>query len=72
MVKKLMESFDIDAALLAQFSVFDPVTLTVKTTFGDVDEQLDWVEEDLGINQGWNANSELSAMHHRSTPVWNH
>jgi hypothetical protein len=59
MVKKLMESFDIDAALLARFSVFDPVTLTVKTTFGDVDKQLEWVEEDLGINQGWNADSEL-------------
>ena len=52
MVKKLMESFDTDAALLARFSVFDPITLTDETTFGDVDEQLEWVEEDLGIDQG--------------------
>ena len=59
MVKKLMEIFDINSALLARFSVFDPVTLIVKTTFGDVDKQLEWVEEDLGINQGWNADSEL-------------
>ncbi len=59
MVKKLMESFDINATLLVRFSVFDPVTLTVKTTFGDVDEQLERVEEDLGINQGWNVDSEL-------------
>ena len=54
-----MESFDIDSALLTQFSVFDPVTLTVETTFGDVNEQLERVEEDLGIDQGWNADSEL-------------
>ena len=52
MVKKLMESFNIDTALLAQFSIFDPVTLIVKTTFGDVDEQLERAEEDLGIDQG--------------------
>jgi hypothetical protein len=58
MVRKLMESFDIDAALLAQFLEFDPLTLTVMTTFGDVDEQLESVEADLGINQGWNADSK--------------
>ena len=55
MVRKLMESFDVDAALLAGFSQFDPETLIVVTTFGDVNEQLDQVEEDLGIDQGWNA-----------------
>ena len=59
MVKMLMESFDINAALLARFSEFNPVTLIVKTTFGDVNEQLERVEEDLGIKQGWNANTEL-------------
>ncbi len=58
MVRKLMESFDIDAALLAQFLEFDPLTLTVTTTFGDVDEQLESVKADLGINQGWNIDSE--------------
>ena len=52
MVKKLMESFDIDAVFLAQFSEFNTGTLIVKTTFGDVDEQLERVGEDLGINQG--------------------
>ena len=59
MVKKLMESFDFDAALLSRFSEFDPITLIVKTTFGNVDEQFEWVEEDLGINQGWNVDTEL-------------
>ncbi len=55
-----MESFDIDATLLShRFSIFDPITLIVKTTFGDVDEQLEWMAEDLGIDQGWNADTEL-------------
>ena len=58
MVRKLMESFDVDAALLARFAQFDPDTLAVKTTFGDVDEQLDRIEEDLGIDQGWTADLE--------------
>ncbi len=42
-VQRLMESFDISAALLARFSEFDPITLTVQTTFGDVNKQLDVV-----------------------------
>ncbi len=46
-----MESFDIDAALLAQFSEFDPLMLTVTTTFGSI-------EANLGIDQGWNADSK--------------
>ncbi len=58
MVRKLMESFDIDAALLAQFFEFDPLMLTVTTTFGDVDEQLESLEANLGIDQGWNADSK--------------
>jgi hypothetical protein len=58
MVRKLMESFDVDAALLACFSDFDPATLIVTATFGDVNEQLDSVEADLGIDQGWNADLE--------------
>jgi hypothetical protein len=41
MVQKLMESFDVNMPLLAHFSEFDPITRTVKTTFGDVDKQLD-------------------------------
>jgi hypothetical protein len=41
MVQKLMESFDVDAVLLAHFSKFDPDTLTELTTFDNVDEQLE-------------------------------
>jgi hypothetical protein len=61
MVQKVMESFDVDAALLACFSKFNLVSLTVPTTFGDVDEQLESVEGNLGINQGWNADLEEDA-----------
>jgi hypothetical protein len=39
MVQKLIESFDVNADLLARFSEFDPITLTVQMTFGDVDNQ---------------------------------
>jgi hypothetical protein len=53
MVKKLMESFDDDAALLARFAKFDPVTLVVITPFADVDEHLEGIESELGIDQGW-------------------
>jgi hypothetical protein len=59
MVHKLMESFYVDAALLACFSEFDSATLTGTTTFGDSDEQLDSMETNLGIDQGWEANSEV-------------
>jgi hypothetical protein len=58
MVQKLMESFDINAALLAHFSEFNLITLPVQMTFGDVDEQLDSVEADLGIDQGWTVDLE--------------
>jgi hypothetical protein len=58
MVQKLMESLDVDAALLARFSEFDPITLTVKTTFGNIDEQLDSVKANLGIDQGWTTDLE--------------
>jgi hypothetical protein len=58
MVQKLMESFDVNAALLACFPEFDPITLTVQTTFGDVDEQLDSVKANLRFNQGWTAGLE--------------
>ncbi len=47
-----MESFDIDAALLARLSKFGPITLIVKSTFGNINEQMERVEEDLGIYQG--------------------
>jgi hypothetical protein len=58
MVQKLMESFDVDEALLVRFTKFDPATLTLKTELGDVDEQLERVETNLGINQGWYADLE--------------
>ncbi len=45
MVQKLMESVDVNAALLACFSESDPITLTVQTKFGNVDEQLNSVED---------------------------
>ncbi len=57
MVQKLMVSVDVDAALSARFSEFDPITLTIKTFFGDVDEQLDSIA-DLRIHQGWTADLE--------------
>jgi hypothetical protein len=41
MIKKLMESFDMDAAKLAGLSKFDVATLTIHTQFGDIDEQLE-------------------------------
>ncbi len=58
MVQKPMESFDVNATLLARFSEFDPITLKVKTTFGDIDKQLNSAKANLGIDQGWNANLE--------------
>jgi hypothetical protein len=59
MVQKLMESFDINTALLARFSDFDPITFTVQTTFSDVGKQLDnSIKANLGINQGWTADLE--------------
>jgi hypothetical protein len=50
MVQKLMESFGVDAALLAHFSVFDTTTLVVMTKFRDAEKQLDGIEADLGID----------------------
>jgi hypothetical protein len=58
MVQKSMESFDVDAALLARFSLFNTITLDVMTEFKDADKQLDSVKTDLGIDQGWQANLE--------------
>jgi hypothetical protein len=58
MVNKLMERFDIDAAFLAQFSEFNSTTLTVTTTFRDVNKQLESIEVVLGIDQGWYAGLE--------------
>jgi hypothetical protein len=58
MIKKLVESFDINAAKLAGYSEFDVETLTVVAKFGYVDMQLDGIEVELGINQGWEADFE--------------
>ncbi len=46
MVRKLIESFDINSALLERFFVFHPVTLLVQMGFGDEDELLEGVEAD--------------------------
>ncbi len=53
MVRKLMESFNVDEVLLVRFTKFNPATLTLKIGLGDIDEQLECVETDLGIDQGW-------------------
>jgi hypothetical protein len=58
MVQKLMDSFDVAAALLTHFSEFDPITIIVQTTLGDVDEHLEGVKANLGIDQGWTADLE--------------
>jgi hypothetical protein len=50
MIKKLMESFDINAEKLAGLSTFDVATLTVHTEYGDVDKQLKHIEANLGID----------------------
>jgi hypothetical protein len=52
-----MESFDTDAAKLAEYSSFDVKTLTVEVDIPDVDGRLDQLELDLGLNS-WAANSK--------------
>ncbi len=54
MIKKLMESFDIDAARLAAYSQFNADTLTVVADIPDVDNRLNDLEAELGIDQ-WTA-----------------
>jgi hypothetical protein len=58
MVQSLMESFSIEASHLAQYSTFDPITMTVEAEFGDSDGQLEGVESELGINRDWEADME--------------
>jgi hypothetical protein len=58
MVQSLMESFSIEASHLAQFSTFNPINMTVKAEFGDLDRQLEGVQLELGINLGWEADME--------------
>jgi hypothetical protein len=53
MVQTLMESFNTEAALMAQFLTFDVNTIEVRTTFADEDDYLESMEADLSINQGW-------------------
>jgi hypothetical protein len=57
MIKKLMESFDIDAAKLAALSTFNVETFTVDVEVPDADGQLNDLEANLGINH-WAANLE--------------
>jgi hypothetical protein len=58
MVQSLMESFSIEASHLAQYSTFDPITLTVEAEFGDLDGQCEGVELELEINRDWEADME--------------
>jgi hypothetical protein len=53
-----MESFNTNQAIFSQYLTFDPDTLTVEAEFGDTDEQLESMESDLGIDQGWLADME--------------
>jgi hypothetical protein len=53
-----MENFDTNQSLFSQFSTFDPETLAIVEEFGDTDEQLESMESDLGIDQGWLADME--------------
>ncbi len=58
MVQSLMESFSIEASHLAQYSTFDPITMTVEAEVGDPDGQLEGVESELGINRDWEVDME--------------
>ena len=51
MIKKLMDSFDIDAARLAAHSQFNADTLNVVADIPDVDGRLGNLEAELGIHQ---------------------
>ncbi len=62
-VQSLMESFDTQQALFSRYSTFDPVTLVIDTEFGEMDEQLESMEADLGIDQGWDVDREVSNDH---------
>jgi hypothetical protein len=42
----------------SQYSTFNPNTLTVEAEFGNTDKQLESMESDLGIDQGWLADME--------------
>jgi hypothetical protein len=53
-----MESFDTDAAKLAEYSSFDVDTLTVVVDIPDVDGRLDELELDYGLNS-WAADTEV-------------
>jgi hypothetical protein len=58
MVQSLMESFSIEASHLAQYSTFDPITMTVDAKFGDSDGQLEGVELKSVIDRDWEADME--------------
>jgi hypothetical protein len=58
-VQSLMESFDTQQALFFRYSTFDPANLVVDTEFGETDEQLESMEADLGIDQGWEVDRKV-------------
>jgi hypothetical protein len=58
-----MDSFGTQQALFSRYSTFDPATLVVDTEFGEMDEQLESMEADLGIDQGWEVDREVSTGH---------
>ncbi len=58
MVQLLIESFDTNQAIFSQYLTFDPDTLTGEGEFGDTDKQVESMESDLGIGQGWLADME--------------
>jgi hypothetical protein len=59
-VQSLMESFDTQQA---RYSTSNPATLIIDMEFGETDEQLESTEADLGIDQGWEVDREVSNGH---------
>jgi hypothetical protein len=57
-VQLLMESFDTNQAIFSQYLTFGTDTLTVEAEFGNTDKQLESMEADLCIDQGWLADME--------------
>ncbi len=58
-----MESFDTQQALFSRYSTLDPATLVVDTEFREMDEQLESMEANLGIDQGWDVDREVGNGH---------
>ncbi len=56
----IASTFDTQQALFSRYSTFDPATLVVDMEFGELDEKLESMEADVGIDQGWDVVREVS------------